>query len=320
MTMERETTHGGCPQCGDPKLVYDPSSGEKVCSRCGLVIADDAIDRGPEWRAITLEEKAKKTRTGIPTSYIYYDKGLYTSFRTNRDSRGRRLDSKIRMKMRRLKRYDNRSKLDESGMRNLSRAMTELNRLAETLHLPHSVREKAAVLYRRALRNDLIKGRSIVGFITASLYAACRLMKIPRTLREVSDASTQDLRDVARTYRFILRELNLKMPIDYPMKFVPKIASKIEVSRETDRMAVKILREARKRRTLIGKDPRGMAAAALYLACKANDEYMTQKDIAEAAGTTEVTLRNRLRDLEKMAEQTSSGGSYEHDIRLDLTE
>jgi len=302
--VSNRTENRACPRCGSPKLVYDPSRGEKVCSQCGIVISDVTVDRGPEWRAHTLAEKAVKRRTGGPTSYTHYDKGLYTSFRTNRDIHGRRLNPQRRRRMMRLKRYNSRTKLDESGMRNLSRAMNELNRLADTLHLPNGVRERAAFIYRKALEEDLIKGRTIAGFVAASLYATCRQSRIPRSLQEVSEASTRDHTDVSRTYRFLLRELDLKMPVDYPMKFVPRIASKVDVSRETDRLTVDILREARDRKALIGKDPRGIAAAALYMACKANDEKRTQKDIAKAAGTTEVTLRNRLRDLENVVEHT----------------
>lgn len=289
-----------CPRCGSTELVCDPNSGEKVCSSCGLVMSEVVVDRGAEWRAFTLEERETKKRTGAPMSYTNYDKGLYTSFRTDRDYQGRRLKSDTRGQMRRLKRWDTRSKLGESKMRNLRQAMSELVRLADVLHLPEGVREGAAILYRRALEEDMIKGRTIAGFVAASVYAACRLMETPRTLREVSEASTEDKKDVSRTYRYLLRELGLKMPVDYPMKFVPRIASEIDVSRETDRLTVEVLREARRRKALMGKDPRGIAAAALYMACKATDERHTQKEIAEAAGSTEVTIRNRLRDLERV--------------------
>ncbi|MFB0558218.1 MAG: transcription initiation factor IIB family protein [Candidatus Bathyarchaeia archaeon] len=303
-TLKGKERDGWCPMCGSSKVALDQISGERVCVLCGLVVDDEVVDRGPEWRAFSLEELDAKRRTGLPNTYTMYDKGLYTSFSPNRDSKGRRLDSRTRRKMRRLKMYDKRAKLDASGMRNLSRAMNELNRLADRLHLPQSVKEEAAVVYRRALKRDLIKGRTISGFVAASVYAACRKGRIPRSLQEVSDASTEDKKDIARTYRYLIRELNLKLPVDYPMKFVPKIAAKLDISRESDELSIRILREARERRYLTGRDPRGMAAAALYMACKAHDERVTQKDIAWAADTTEVTLRNRLRDLEDLVEQT----------------
>lgn len=292
-----------CAQCGNTDLVDDPLSGEKVCDQCGLVVMGTALDMGPERRAFNPEEKAERARTGTPMSYTRYDKGLYTTFQPNIDAHGRRLDPKTRRRMWRLRSYDNRSKLDASGMRNLSKAMNELERLADRLHLPESANERAAVIYRRVLRRYMIKGRTISGFVAASVYAACRLAGIPRTLSEVAEESTEEEKDVARTYRYLVSELNLKMPVDYPMKFVPRIAEQLDISREADRLSVMMLREAKRERALTGKDPCGMAAAALYLACKANDERVTQKDIAWAAGTTEVTIRNRLRDLERVVEQ-----------------
>lgn len=251
------------------------------------------MDRGPEWRAFTPEEREERRRTGAPGSYTYYDKGLSTRFEP-------REAEKDREKMWRLRRWDVRTKLDEAGMRNLRQAMAELDRISDKLHLPQSVREEAAVTYRRALQMDLIRGRSIDNFVAASVYAACRQARVPRSLQEIADATTRDLKEVSRTYRLLLRELDLRMPVDYPMKFVPKIASKVNVSQETDRLTVEILRKAREERALTGKDPLGMAAAALYMACKFNREGCTQKQVSEAAGTTEVTLRNRVKDLEEV--------------------
>jgi len=281
-----------CPRCGSTNIVYDPDSGESVCGECGLVL-EELVDRGPEWRAFTPEEREERRRTGAPGSYTYYDKGLSTRFEP-------REAEKNREKMWRLRRWDVRTKLDEAGMRNLRQAMAELDRISDKLHLPQSVREQAAVTYRRALQMDLIRGRSIDNFVAASVYAACRQARVPRSLQEIADATTRDLKDVSRTYRLLLRELDLRMPVDYPMKFVPKIASKVNVSQETDRLTVEILRKAREERALTGKDPLGMAAAALYMACKFNREGCTQKQVSEAAGTTEVTLRNRLKDLEEI--------------------
>ncbi|MFP3951785.1 MAG: transcription initiation factor IIB [Candidatus Bathyarchaeia archaeon] len=286
-----------CPRCGNTQLVYDPSSGEEACNRCGLVVTDSGVDRGPEWRAFTPEERLNKQRTGGPISNLYYDRGLATKFNP-KDVKGG--TSKDRQKLWRLKKWDTRTKLDKKGKRNLSHALTKLDRIAEILHLPTDVKEKASDIYRKALDKDMIRGRTIEGFVAASIYAACRQSKVPRSLREVSQASTQDMKTISRTYRLLLWDLDLKMPVDHPMKFVPKIASEVEVSRKTDRLTVEILRKAKREKALIGKDPRGMAAAALYMACKVNGEGCTQRKISDAAGTSEVTLRNRLRDLEEL--------------------
>jgi len=287
-----------CPKCGGENLIKDYDTGEEVCSRCGLVVSDDIIDTGPEWRAFTSAEKNSRPRAGMARSYALYDMGLTTSFKGNRDAMGNRLNQETMNRMNKLKRYDTRSKMDDTWGRNLSIAMAELDRMATALHIQKNVKERAAVIYRKALKQDLIRGRSIDAFVAASLYAACRIMRVPRPLKTVSKASTRQHSEVSRTYRLLLKEFNLKMPIDDPMKFIPSIASKLKIRRDTEQAAIDVLIRARAKRGLSGKDPRGIAAAALYMACLEKDDKRIQKEVARAAGTTEVTLRNRLRGLE----------------------
>ena len=289
-----------CPKCGSTNLIQDYDTGEEVCGKCGLVVSDEIIDSGPEWRAFTTAEKDSRPRVGMARSYALYDMGLTTSFKGNRDAMGNRLDLETMNKMNKLKRYDTRSKMDDTWGRNLSIAMAELDRMATSLHIQQNVKERAALIYRKALKKDLIRGRSIDAFIAASVYAACRVMKVPRPLKTVSKASTRQHSEVSRTYRLLLKELNLKMPIDDPMKFIPSIASKLKIRRETEQAAIDVLMRARAKQGLSGKDPRGIAAAALYMACLEKDDKRIQKDVAKAAGTTEVTLRNRLRGLESV--------------------
>lgn len=287
-----------CPKCGSTSIVSDPENGERVCSSCGLVIEETPMDMGPEWRAFTADEKNSRSRTGLGATLTLYDKGLSTVFNGDRDASGRMLNSQARHKMDRLRRYDNRSKFDETWRRNLSTAMAELDRMSVLLHVPNNVKEQAAHIYRKALKADLIRGRSIDAFVAASLYAACRASEVPRPIKKVSEASTRDHSEVARTYRLLIRELKIRMPVDGPMKFVPSIAAKLHLRSDTEQMAIHILQTARESQSLTGKDPRGLAAAALYKACLENDDRRIQKDVAIAAGTTEVTLRNRLHGLE----------------------
>ena len=297
--MSEDKPTSSCTRCGSRNLVSDMEKGEIVCANCGLVVDELLIDRGPEWRAFTAEERDSRSRTGQGASYSLYDKGLSTVFKADRDAQGNRLNDETRHRMERLRRYDTRSKLDENWRRNLSAAMAELDRMSTALHLPQGVKEAAALIYRQALKKDLIRGRSIDAFVAASIYAACRQSKVPRPLKEISKLSTREQAEVARTYRLLLRELRIKMPVDDPMKFIPSIASKLKIRRDTEQRAVDILRKARKVQGLTGKDPRGLAAAALYMACMDLDDRRIQKEVAEAAGTTEVTLRNRLRGLEE---------------------
>ena len=289
-----------CPECGSANLVHDYDTGETVCGDCGLVLHDQMMDKGPEWRAFTQEEKESRSRVGIPTSFSVHDKGLSTAIgRVDRDAFGRKLPLQTRLQMWRLRKWQIRSRVHSSVDRNLAQAMAELDRLSDKSYIPPSVKEKAAVIYRKALDKGLVRGRSIAAIAAASLYAACRDTGTPRTLREIAEASLVDKKDVARCYRLLLRELGVQMPIADPLTYISKIAERTGISGKTQGMAIQILSDAKKRRAASGKDPMGLAAAALYLACLQNNEKKTQKDIAEAAGVTEVTVRNRYKSLKR---------------------
>jgi transcription initiation factor TFIIB len=289
-----------CPECGSSNLVHDYDTGETVCGDCGLVLYEQMMDKGPEWRAFTQEEKASRSRVGVPTSYSVHDKGLSTAIsQVDRDAFGRKLPLSTRLQMWRLRKWQIRSRVHSSIDRNLAQAMAELDRLSDKVYIPPPIKEKAAVTYRKALDKGLVRGRSIAAIAAAALYAACRGTGTPRTLREIAEASLVDKKDVARCYRLLLRELEVHMPIADPLTYVSKIAERTGISGKTQGIAIGILREARKRRAAAGKDPMGLAAASLYIACLKNNEKKTQKDIAEAAGVTEVTVRNRYKTLKK---------------------
>ena len=289
-----------CPECGSSNLIHDYDTGETVCGDCGLVLYEQMMDKGPEWRAFTQEEKASRSRVGVPTSYSVHDKGLSTAIsQVDRDAFGRKLPLSTRLQMWRLRKWQIRSRVHSSIDRNLAQAMAELDRLSDKVYIPPPIKEKAAVTYRKALDKGLVRGRSIAAIAAAALYAACRGSGTPRTLREIAEASLVDKKDVARCYRLLLRELDVHMPIADPLTYVSKIAERTGISGKTQGIAIQILREARKKRAAAGKDPMGLAAAALYIACLKNNEKKTQKDIAEAAGVTEVTVRNRYKTLKK---------------------
>ena len=301
------STHGrksirltNCPECNSVNLIEDFDLGEVVCQECGLVLSEHAMSQGPEWRAFTQEERNSRNRVGVPISFSVHDKGLSTVIdRVNRDAYGRQLPLSKRLEMLRLRKWQIRTRIHSSVDRNLAQAMGELDRLTDRLHIPASVKERAAIIYRKALDHGLVRGRSIVAIAAASLYAACRATETPRTLKEVAGASRIKKKDVARCYRLLLRELDIRMPVEDPIRCVSKIASKVAISMKTQRTAIKILREAQRRGIAAGKDPMGLAAAALYVACVLEGEKKTQKDIAEVANVTEVTVRNRYKGLKE---------------------
>lgn len=289
-----------CSQCGHSNLIHDHDSGETICANCGLVISDPAVSQEPEWRSFTPEEEQSRSRVGMPTSYSTFDKGLSTSIgREDRDALGRKLPYSSRPQIWRLRKWQVRSRAHASIDRNLALAMAELDRLSDKLNIHGSLKENAAMIYRKALAEDLVRGRSIAAVMAASLYAACRNSETPRSLREVAETSLVDKKDVARCYRLLLRYLNIRMPISSPVTYVFKIANGAGISSQCQGVATKILREARKKRVSSGKDPMGLAAAALYIACLQTHENKTQKVIAEAAGVTEVTVRNRYKGLNR---------------------
>jgi len=278
-----------CPECTSDNLVEDYDRGEVICQACGLVINENVMDRGPEWRAFTK-----------PISYSMHDKGLSTVIdRINRDAYGKQLPISTRLEMLRLRKWQIRTRVHSSIDRNLAQAMAELDRLTDNLHIPSQVKERAAVIYRKALDSGLVRGRSIAAIAAAALYAACRATETPRTLKEVATASSVKRKDVARCYRLLLRELDIRMPVEDPVRCVSKIASKVRIPIKTQRTAIKILGEAKKRGVVSGKDPMGLAAAALYVACVLDDVKKTQKEIAEVANVTEVTVRNRYKGLKE---------------------
>ena len=177
--------------------------------------------------------------------------------------------------------------------------MSELQKISEKQHIPSIVQKRAAVIYRKALKKGLIRGRSIASMVLASLYVACRMTQTPRTLDEIARHSTLEKKEIARCYRLLLKELNLRSPVSKAQLRVPKIASAVEFSENTQRKAIEILGEADRLKMTVGKSPMGLAAAALYLACTMNGENRTQKMLAEASGVTEVTIRNRYKDLKR---------------------
>ena len=289
-----------CSECGSKNIIHDNGLGEIVCGSCGLVIAEPNLYMGPEWRAFTKEQMESRDRVGMPLSFSLYDKGLSTVIQVGRDAYGRKLPLKTRYQMFRLRQWQERSRVYAYADKNLAQAMAELDRLTVNLHIPPFIQETAAVIYRKALKRGMTRGRSISAIAAASLYAACRLTQTSRTLRELARHTPIDKKDIARCYRLLLRELNLRMPIPSAKLRVPRIAATVGVGEKTQQKAVEILREAERLKATSGRNPMGLAAAALYIACLENGETRTQKVIADAAGVTEVTIRNRYTELKEV--------------------
>ena len=296
-TGEEGTRATNCPECGSDNLVKSSDRGELICDECGLVVEDEQIDPGPEWRAFNHEERNEKSRVGAPTTKTMHDKGLTTAIDwKNKDAYGRAISSEKRSQMHRLRKWQERIRTKDASERNLQFALSEVDRMASALGVPRSVREVASVIYRRALNEDLIRGRSIEGVSTAALYAACRKEGIPRSLEEISEVSRVDRKEIGRTYRYVSQELGLEMePVD-PKKYVPRFCSELSLSEEVQIKANEIIDETAQQGLLSGKSPTGYAAAAIYAASLLCNEKKTQREVAKVAQVTEVTIRNRYQE------------------------
>jgi len=298
-TKERMgATNYCCPACSCDDVFIDHTRGEVTCSNCGVVLSDRSIDQGPEWRAFTADEQNARQRVGGPTDWSKFDQGLTTIIgRQNVDASGRKLTSTRRAQIHRLRKWQIRTKVHSSDKRNLAVAMTELHRISSQLSIPYSIRETSAVIYRKALRKRLTRGRTILGMIAASLYLACRVHQVPRPLEEVCDQIHITRKELSLCVRLIIRYLNLKIPFSSPIDFIHRFGTELNLPGEAKKKAIDILTLAKEQRLTIGKDPKGMAAAAIYVASILTGARRTQLEIARTARVTEVTVRNRYKEM-----------------------
>ncbi len=294
---DTETDELTCPEC-DGSVAVDTEHGETVCEECGLVVEEDEIDRGPEWRAFDSAEKDEKSRVGAPTTNMMHDKGLSTNIGwQDKDAYGKSLSSNQRQKMQRLRTWNERFRTRDSKERNLKQALGEIDRMASALGLPKAVRETASVIYRRALDEDLLPGRSIEGVATAALYAAARQLNNPRSLDEFAAVSRVEKMEMTRTYRYIVRQLGLEVKPADPEQYVPRFVSRLDLNEEVEREARALLRAAKDAAVTSGKSPVGLAAAAVYAAALLTNQKVTQSQVGEVADISEVTIRNRYKEL-----------------------
>ena len=287
-----------CPKCGSTHLSKDYSRAELVCEKCGLVIDAEIIDHGPEWRAFDSEQREKKTRTGSPMTYTIHDKGLSTMIGwQNRDAYGKSIPTRNRAQLYRLRKWQTRTRISDGTERNLALALSALDRMSSALNLPRNVRETAAMIYRKAVRQKLIRGRSIEGVTASVLYAACRQCNVPRTLEEISSVANMRKKEIGRNYRNISRKLGLKLLPTMPQDYISRFCSQLKLSNDVQVKTRDILKKAASKELTSGRGPTGLAAASLYIASVLCGERRTQREVAEIAGVTEVTIRNRYKEL-----------------------
>jgi len=295
MIIQQLTSKERCPRCSKKGIITDSTTAEMFCAKCGFVITEIIDNQGPER---TLSDNTNKSHTGDRTTLTRHDRGLSSIINPiNKDSTGKPLSASMKSSLKRLRLWDNRSILKGTVDRNLLHALSELLKMKDKLSLSDAIAEKAAYIYRKAMEKKLIRGRSIAALVAAALYAACRESGTPRTLKEVSSEINILRRDLAVSYRLLLRELDMKMPVVDSVQCIARIASQVGMSEKTKRHAMKILKKAEKSQSLAGKHPMGLAASSLYLAGLKTGEKISQKQVAVASGVTQVTIRNRCKGL-----------------------
>lgn len=282
-----------CPECGGINLFWNKDKGEIICRDCGLVVEDKMVDFNQEWREFDSDDGDKRRRTGAPITYTQYDQGLGTEIGRKADLYG--LDSKDKSKFFRLRKWQYR--ISTAIERNLKLALAELKRVSSYLKIPKSVEEEAARIYTLAVQRGLVRGRSMESVVAGALYAACRRHEVPRTLDELSESSGIEKKEVGRTYRFITRELGISIMPSNPADYIPRFSSGLKLSPETQSKSIEIIEQAQIKELTSGRGPTGIAAAGLYVAALINGEKRTQREVADIAGVTEVTIRNRYKEL-----------------------
>jgi len=287
-----------CPECGSTRLMRDYECAELVCMDCGYVIAAKIADRGPEWRAFDDEQRAKRTRVGAPLTYTIHDKGLSTMIDWHdRDIYGKGLSPGQKAQVYRLRKWQRRIRVSDATERNLAFALSEITKIANNINLPKNILETASLIYRKAVKERLIRGRSIQGVTSAAIYLACRQCGLPRTLEEIAQASNVNKKEVGRSYRFLIKELNYFIPPLKPSQYITKFSNQLTMQGKVEEIAHKILAAAKELKLTSGRGPTGIAAAASYIASVLTGERKTQREIAEIAQVTEVTIRNRYKEL-----------------------
>jgi len=287
-----------CPECGSTRFMRDYECAEVVCMDCGFVITAKIADRGPEWRAFTNEQRAKRTRVGAPLTYTIHDKGLSTMIDWHdRDVYGKSLSPGQKAQVYRLRKWQRRIRVSDATERNLAFALSEITKIANNLNLPKNILETASVIYRKAVKERLIRGRSIQGVTAAAVYLACRQCKLARTLEEIAQASNVNKKEVGRSYRFLIKELDYFVPPVKPSQYITKFSNQLTMQGKVEEIAHKILTTAKELKLTSGRGPTGIAAAASYIASVLTGERKTQREIAEIAQVTEVTIRNRYKEL-----------------------
>ena len=295
--MERSDLQSNCPSCGNI-LIGDLYAGEVLCPSCGLVVLEQIEDIGPEWKAIDPEDKANRVRVGPPRTISLHDYGLSTDISSDmKDSQGQYLKPDTRTQYYNLQKWQRRIRISPSE-RSLSNSLAKINEVSQIMNLPKNVSETAARIYRESARMKVARNKSISGMTAASIYIACRKCGVSRTLKDVSRSTRLDKRTVAKYYRILIKNVEKEyIPLPPIHKYISKLVNISKIDPKVERLALQLASKTNESSFLIGKSPAGLAAAYIYISSVLLGSEMNQKEVADIAEVTEVTIRNRCREI-----------------------
>lgn len=307
-----------CSSCGNPPIT-DNFTGEIVCSSCGIVLKERVETLSPEWRSFSPADY--RSRGGFPSSLLMHDTGLSTYIGTaaapapdqqSGDSENSNGNNSVYVHrasrpipVNRLRKLNAMSVSSAPISRNLKKATGEINRMCSSLGLAWQVAERSAYFYRKSLQKSLIKGRSISGFVAASIYLACKERMIPRTIDEVCRAAGVDRPFATHCYKILIGEMHIEPPLTDPFRNIAKISARAGVEERVSRRAREILSSVASHTAVTGKNPLVLAAAALYLATVEHRLNVTKTVIADAAEVSTISLRKMLADITRALEDVS---------------
>jgi transcription initiation factor TFIIB len=288
-----DRTDTACPECAGAVTTSDI---ETVCVDCGLVVNEDRLDRGPEWRCFDDDERTPE-RTGAPLTASRHDRGLSTEIGRGEDANGNAISRARKRRMNRLRREHSRARFESKRERNQALGMTEIRRLCGALELGDGLRDQACQLFRTAQKGDLLHGRSIEAMASAALYVTLRCNRAARPLEAVSALVPVAHDRVLNAYRVLNRELELPVPPTRPVNHVPRIVSKLELGRDVEREARRLAERVLKAGVANGRNPAGVAAGCVYAAAGGHAAPVTQAAVGDVAGVTAPTVRARWKEL-----------------------
>jgi len=293
--VQTETESNQCPEC-DGRVTTNAV--ETICEDCGLVIDEQRIDHGPEWRPYDDDERE---RTGAPLTATRHDRGLSTKIGHGTDANGNALSGRKRQQVARMRREQKRGRFQSKSERNLAHGLGEVRRIVSALELSETIRDQACRLFRSAQNEDLLRGRSIEAMASASVYGACRCNGLSRTLDDVIDSARVDQSRVTNAYKTLNTELGLPAQPVVPSAFVPRLASELDVPDQIRQRARNLAEESEATAVTTGVRPSGFAAACLSKVGHEDGWCITQSDVAEAANVSPVTVRTHRDALDELA-------------------